>query len=87
MSKENSTLIPPAYPVRASRIVVRTRKEDSAFFYAVLEANEGLTAYSTLFEQKEAHFRDVELIFTEENRRDVAALLQDLGPMVAILHA
>lgn len=68
----------------ASRLVVRTRKEDSAFFYHVLEAQEGLTAYSTLFEQPQAHYREVELLFTEENRGDVMALLRDLGPLVAV---
>jgi hypothetical protein len=68
----------------AQRLVVRTRKEDSAFLYHVLEANEGLTAYSTLDEQPHALYRDVELLFTEENRQDVMALLQDLGSFVAV---
>ncbi|MBS1958628.1 MAG: hypothetical protein JST80_04070 [Bdellovibrionales bacterium] len=68
----------------AARLVVRTRKEDSALLYHILEAHEGLTAYSTLFEQTHALYRDVELIFVEENRRDVMALLEDLGPMVAL---
>jgi hypothetical protein len=70
--------------IPCSRLVVRTRKEDSAFLCQVLEAQEGLTAYSTLEQPSHAQYRDLELLFTEENRRDVLALLQDLGPLVAI---
>ena len=68
----------------AQRLVVRTSREDSAFLYHILESYEGLAAYATLPGPPHALYRDVELIFTEENRCDVMALLQDLGPLVAL---
>ena len=41
--------------------VIRLNKEDSAFFYFQLEANEGLAFYSTLEYPHHAQFRDIDL--------------------------
>ena len=43
------------------RYVLRMNKEDSAFFYFQLEANDGLCFYSTLENPPHAQFRDLEL--------------------------
>ncbi len=41
--------------------VLRMNKEDSAFFYFQLEANDGLCFYSTLENPPHAQYRDIEL--------------------------
>ncbi len=47
---------------RGLRSVIRVRKEDAAFLYFVLEAQEGITSYRTLEHPGDAHFRDLELL-------------------------
>jgi hypothetical protein len=44
------------------RRVIRVRKQDSAFVYFVLEANEGVMAYSTLPSSAGDAHRDLELM-------------------------
>ncbi len=41
--------------------VIRLNKEDSAFFYFQLEANDGICFYSTLDHPDHAHYRDIDL--------------------------
>jgi len=41
--------------------VIRLSKEDSAFFYFQLEANEGLCFYSTLPYEVHTQYRDIDL--------------------------
>ena len=41
--------------------VVRMNKEDSAFFYFQLEANDGLCFYSTLPYEPHTQYRDIEM--------------------------
>ena len=41
--------------------VVRLNKEDSAFFYFQLEANDGLCFYSTLSYEPHTQYRDIDL--------------------------
>lgn len=41
--------------------VIRLSKEDSAFFYFQLEANDGVCFYSTLEHPHHAQYRDIEL--------------------------
>jgi hypothetical protein len=52
MKKENAQLF---------HIVIRLAKEDSAFFYFQLEANDGLCFYSTLDHPPHAQYRDIDL--------------------------
>lgn len=70
---------------RAHKIFIRTRKEDSAFLYHLLEAHEGLAAYSTLPHRPHDAFRDMELIVTEDFRADLEALLRELADWVVVL--
>ena len=41
--------------------IIRLNKEDSAFFYFQLEANDGLCFYSTLPYEPHAQYRDLDL--------------------------
>lgn len=41
--------------------IIRLNKEDSAFFYFQLEANDGICFYSTLEHPHHAQYRDIEL--------------------------
>ena len=40
-------------------MILRVRKEDSAFLYQILEASDGLTNYSTLPNEKNQSYRDI----------------------------
>lgn len=40
-------------------MILRVRKEDSAFLYQILEASDGLTNYSTLPSEKQSPHRDI----------------------------
>ncbi len=69
----------------AHKIFIRTRKEDSVFIYHILEASEGLAAYSTLpFTSVDPH-RDLELLVPQERIKQVNDLLQSLSEIVTIL--
>lgn len=73
--------------VQAEKIRIRTSKRDSAFVYAVLEAQEGVTAYSTLPNQVGDPHRDLELCFTPEFRKEVLRILAELGSMVTVFYS
>lgn len=70
--------------MKALKIQVRTKKEDSARLYHILEAHEGLTAYCTLEHRRGEQHRDVELIFAPESHADVLALIEDLKTHIEI---
>jgi hypothetical protein len=61
---------------------VRMKKEDSAFVYALLEASEGITSYTTLPHAPGAPHRDLELQIPEAFVSDVDELLKRLGDLV-----
>lgn len=68
---------------------IRVRTEDSAFVYAVLEAAEGVCAYSTLPHQSGDRHRDLELVIPvgqlPEADRILAGITQSLsGEVYAI---
>lgn len=52
MSKQSSQLF---------HYVIRLNKENSAFFYFQLEANDGICFYSTLDHPDHAHYRDIDI--------------------------
>ena len=66
----------------AHKIFIRTKKEDSAFVYHILEAQEGLAAYSTLDFKPHDPYRDLELLVPKELVHQAEALLETLGEMV-----
>ena len=57
---------------------VRVRSEDSAFIYAVLEASEGVCAYSTLPHRPGDRHRDLELVIPLGQEIEVDRILADL---------
>ncbi|HAR44385.1 MAG TPA: hypothetical protein DCS07_17440 [Bdellovibrionales bacterium] len=67
------------------RKVIRVRKEDSAFVYFILEAQEGITAYSTLPSAPGDAYRDLELQIPPDFVAETEDLLKSLGEMVLIL--
>jgi hypothetical protein len=71
--------------INAIRMVVRTKKQDSAILYHLLEAHEGLTAYSTLdFRTADPH-RDVELLISPDFVADVKILLEEWKDWVEVM--
>lgn len=68
------------------RIQVRVSKSDSAFVYAILEAQEGWCLYSTLPAQNvHDRHRDLELLVTEPFVDRVLSLLREMDADVEIL--
>ncbi len=61
-----------------TRTVVRLSKEDSAFFYFTLEANEGLCFYSTLEHENGQTYRDIEIYSPIELKAELDRLLKAL---------
>ncbi len=55
--------------------VIRLNKEDSAFFYFQLEANDGLAFYSTKEYPEHAQYRDIDLKGDIKLKREVEHLL------------
>ena len=72
---------------RAHKIFIRTHKRDSAFVYAVLEAHEGLAAYTTLPHKHHSQTRELELLVSDAMKADLERVLQELAPQVEILEA
>jgi hypothetical protein len=70
---------------RAHKIFIRTHKRDSAFVYAVLEAQEGLVAYTTLPHVHHAQTRELQLLVPESSLPDLKEVLKSLGTMVEVL--
>ena len=70
---------------RAHKIFIRTHKRDSAFVYAILEAQEGLVAYTTLPHAHHSQTRELELLVPESALSDLDTVLKSLGVMVEIL--
>ena len=73
---------PPSELTRAIIRNVRVRKEESAFVYAVLEAEEGICSYSTLPQPVGAAYRDLELQVPLRFQEDVERVLIDLGDLI-----
>ncbi|MGZ3652684.1 MAG: DUF4911 domain-containing protein [Bdellovibrionota bacterium] len=65
-------------------MVIRVRKQDSAYLYQVLESYEGLANYSTLPAEKGIPYRDVILHIAPDLRREVEALIDRLGAEIPI---
>lgn len=65
-------------PRRSSKRQIRVRSEDSAFIYNILEASNGVCAYSTLSHQAGDRHRDLELVIPEGFETEVDRILADL---------
>ncbi|MCM0605851.1 MAG: hypothetical protein KA715_07140 [Xanthomonadaceae bacterium] len=63
---------------QAEKLRIRVTKEASAFVYFILEAQEGVTAYSTLPNKQGDEHRDLELCFSPEFKGEVLRVLEEL---------
>ncbi|MBC7386733.1 MAG: hypothetical protein H7301_11315 [Cryobacterium sp.] len=68
----------PNDPTQSILKWIRLRSEDSAFVYTVLEASEGVCAYSTLEHRPGDRHRDIELIVPIGFISEVDRILADL---------
>lgn len=75
-----------ANPLTARAVIrrVRMRKEDSAFFYALMESYEGIAAYSTLDSPPDTPHRDLELQVPPDFVIEVDNLLSELKDWVYV---
>ncbi len=65
-------------PEQAVKRRIRVRKEDSAYIYCILEASEGIAAYSTLPHKAGELHRDLELQIPVAFLTDVERLISHL---------
>jgi hypothetical protein len=70
---------PKPVKVRACKMKIRVRKQDSAYLYQILESYEGLANYSTVTLGKELPYRDIELHIAPDLRAHVEALVDRLA--------
>lgn len=66
-------------PSRSSKRRIRVRSEDSAFIYSILEASNGVCAYSTLPNESGDRHRDLELVVPEGFEIEVDQILAELN--------
>ncbi|MFT6069956.1 MAG: hypothetical protein ACJAT2_000970 [Bacteriovoracaceae bacterium] len=64
--------------------IIRVPKEESAFVYFTLEANEGLSFYSTLQESLGEGFRDIAIKTHECFEKELDHLIETLGLEIPI---
>lgn len=63
---------------------IRVRKQDSAYLYQILESYEGLANYSTVSQQKDLPYRDIELHIAPDLRAEVEALVARLSTEIPL---
>lgn len=59
-------------------MVLRVRKEDSAYLYQILESYEGITNFSTLDAPENPAYRDIELHIAPDLLPEVLRLVEHL---------
>jgi hypothetical protein len=67
-------------------MVIRVRKQDSAYFYQILESYEGLANYSTLTCEKDLPYRDIALHIAPDLDLEVQALIERLKKEIPLEH-
>lgn len=60
-------------------MIVRVKKEDSAYLYRLLESYEGLTNFSTVTSGKGDTFRDIELQYSPEMKAQLLIQLEHIA--------
>ncbi len=65
--------------------IVRVKKAESAFVYAIFESNEGVLSYSTLDGDVHAGFRDLELTIPVSRKEEAMRMLEGLGDLIVTL--
>jgi hypothetical protein len=69
---------------KGSAMVIRVRKQDSAYVYQVLESYEGLTNYSTIPSPKGTPHCDIQLHIAPDLRGHVEDLITRLATEISI---
>ncbi len=69
---------PNPVKVRANKMKIRVRKQDSAYLYQILESYEGLANYSTVSAERNLPYRDIILHLAPDLKCDLEALLERL---------
>ena len=65
-------------------MIIRVRKQDSAYLYQILESYEGLANYSTLTVEKDLPYRDIALHIAPDLKGEVDALIARLALEIEI---
>lgn len=60
-------------------MILRVKKEDSAYLYQILEASDGLTNYSTLPSEKGCPYRDILLHQSPDLKKEVRQMVDRLA--------
>lgn len=68
----------------AAQVVIRVRKQDSAYLYQILESYEGLANYSTVSLAKDLPYRDIALHIAPDLRAEVESLIQRLSAEIPL---
>lgn len=76
--------LPILVKVRAVRMILRVKKQDSAYLYQVLESYEGLTNFSTVVTPKELPYRDIELHMAPDLKSHLLRVLDHLKGEIPI---
>ncbi|MFA6236400.1 MAG: hypothetical protein WC635_03650 [Bacteriovorax sp.] len=69
----------PNYSSQLFHYIIRLNKEDSAFFYFQLEANDGLCFYSTLPYEPHTQYRDIDMKGDILLKSEASLLLKKCG--------
>jgi len=70
------------HTVDSKSLIIRVKKEDSAFVYALLEALEGVALPTTLPSVAGSPDRDIQLSYTKDFESELRELLSSLGEIV-----
>lgn len=65
-------------------MVIRIKKEDSAYVYRVLESYEGLTNFSTVDGEFSTPFRDIQLHMAPDLVAEVKILIKNLSEEIPL---
>ena len=65
-------------------MIIRVKKQDSAYLYQILESYDGLANYSTLQSERESAYRDIALHIAPDFREDVIKLIDRLATEIEI---
>ena len=64
-------------------MILRVRKQDSAYLYQLLESYEGLVGFSTLPHERDQAFRDIILHIAPDLRSELERVLERLREEVS----
>ncbi len=69
-------------PMQIEQMLIRVKKEDSAFVYCILESHEGIVSYSTVDYQVGTPHRDLELTVPLDFKEELRRVLSELGDLI-----